>query len=91
MVSSKHAVVPVIHPERGNAAEEHHERHEGKHQRVRRDLAFESPPEGFLVLRPALHRAIPLVVCRATSVDYAFRHGLLGIRSRRGEQSAERA
>ena len=83
--------MPVIHPEGGYAAEEHHERHEGKHHGVRRHLASEPPPEGLLIVGPALDRAVPLVVRRATSVNYAFRHGLLGIRSRHSEWSAERA
>ncbi len=83
--------MPVIHPERGDAAEEHHKRHEAKHDGVRRQLCPDAAPDGLLIVEPALDRAVPLVVRLATSIDYTFRHGLFGARSRRSERSAERA
>ena len=83
--------MPVIHPERGNAAAEHHERHEGKHDGVRRQLRSEAAPDGVLLLvDPALCRAVPLVVRRAPSIEHTFRHSLFDVRSRGSERSAAR-
>lgn len=76
--STKHgtADMPVVHPEGGDATEQHHKCQEGEHQWMRRNLGLELAPEIFLLDRPALGGPVLLVVRRAAGVYHTLRDSL---------------